>query len=45
MVAAENLLNQRYPVTLTPPAPNIISLGPPILARAGVRYEFPARGK
>ena len=41
-VAAENLFNQRYPVTLTPPTPNIISLGPPILARAGIRYAFPA---
>lgn len=44
-VAAENLFNQRYPVTLTPPAPNIITLGPPILARAGIRYDFPARRK
>jgi outer membrane receptor protein involved in Fe transport len=42
-VAVENLFNRRYPVTLTPPAPNIASLGPPILARVGIRYEFPGK--
>jgi outer membrane receptor protein involved in Fe transport len=42
-IAAENLFNQRYPVILTPPAPPIISLGPPILARVGLRYDFPRR--
>jgi outer membrane receptor protein involved in Fe transport len=42
-VAAENLFNQRYPVTLTPPAPYIVSQGPPILARVGIRYEFPGK--
>ena len=36
-VAAENLLNQRYAVASVPP---ITSLGPPILARVGIRYEF-----
>jgi outer membrane receptor protein involved in Fe transport len=42
-VAAENLLNQRYVVTLQPPASNPLqNLGPPILARAGVRLNFPA---
>jgi outer membrane receptor protein involved in Fe transport len=35
--AAENTFNQRYYTALTP-AP---SLGPPILARIGVRYQFP----
>jgi len=35
--AAENLFNQRYNVALTP-VPN---LGPPILARIGLRYQFP----
>ncbi len=42
-VAAENLFNQRYPVTLTPPVPYIVSQGPPILARVGIRYEFPGK--
>jgi outer membrane receptor protein involved in Fe transport len=43
-VAAENLLNRRYVVTLTgnPSAP-LQNWGPPILARIGLRYEFPAR--
>jgi len=36
--AVENLFNQRYTVTLAPPISNF---GPPILARAGLRYEFP----
>jgi iron complex outermembrane recepter protein len=39
-VAAENLLNQRYAVTNAPP---IVNLGPPILARVGLRYEFPRK--
>jgi outer membrane receptor protein involved in Fe transport len=39
-VAAENLLNQRYAVADVPP---IINQGPPILARIGLRYEFPAK--
>jgi outer membrane receptor protein involved in Fe transport len=38
-IAGENLLNQRYAVALTPP---VSTLGPPILARVGVRYDFPA---
>jgi len=38
-VAGENLTNQRYQVALTP-TPN---LGPPILFRAGVRYDFGRR--
>ena len=37
--AAENLLNQRYDVGLTP----ILSVGPPILARAGIRLQFGKR--
>ena len=37
--AAENLWNRRYNVALTP-VPN---LGPPILARIGLRYDFPRR--
>ncbi len=40
--AVENLFNQRYSVALAPPISN---LGPPILARAGLRYEFPADHK
>jgi outer membrane receptor protein involved in Fe transport len=39
-VAAENLLNQRYAVAEVPP---IINQGPPILARIGLRYEFPGK--
>jgi outer membrane receptor protein involved in Fe transport len=39
-VAAENLLNQRYAVADVPP---IINQGPPILARVGLRYEFPGK--
>lgn len=39
-VAAENLLNQRYAVADVPP---IINQGPPILARIGLRYEFPGK--
>jgi outer membrane receptor protein involved in Fe transport len=42
-IAAENLFNQRYAVTLTPPPPPIVSLGAPILARVGIRYDFPGR--
>ena len=41
-IAAENMLNRRYAVTLTgPPTSALQNLGPPILARAGLRYEFP----
>jgi outer membrane receptor protein involved in Fe transport len=41
--AAENLLNRRYVVTLTgsPPTP-LQNWGPPILARVGVKFDFPA---
>ena len=39
-VAGENLLNQRYATASTPP---IVNLGPPILARIGIRYEFPRK--
>ncbi len=43
-VAAENLLNRRYVVTLTgAPGSALQSWGPPILARAGLRFEFPSR--
>jgi outer membrane receptor protein involved in Fe transport len=35
--AAENTFNQRYYTNLTP----VPSLGPPILARIGLRYQFP----
>jgi outer membrane receptor protein involved in Fe transport len=38
--AVENVLNQRYPVAIASP---VQSLGPPILARIGIRYDFPAR--
>jgi outer membrane receptor protein involved in Fe transport len=38
--AVENLLNQRYAVAIASPIQN---LGPPILARIGLRYDFPAR--
>lgn len=38
--AVENLLNQRYAVAIASPVQN---LGPPILARIGLRYDFPAR--
>jgi outer membrane receptor protein involved in Fe transport len=37
-VAVENVLNDRYAVAIAPPVQN---LGPPILARIGVRYDFP----
>ena len=37
--AAENVINQRYTIAKTP-TPNI---GPPILARIGVRVNFPKR--
>ncbi len=38
-VSVENLLNQRYDVARTP----ILNVGPPILARAGVRLQFGSR--
>ncbi len=37
--AAENMFNQRYYTNLNP----VPSLGPPILARIGLRYQFPNR--
>jgi outer membrane receptor protein involved in Fe transport len=36
--AVENVLNQRYAVSIVSPIQN---LGPPILARIGIRYDFP----
>jgi len=36
--AAENLLNQRYQVARTP----LLSLGPPVLYRVGLRLNYPA---
>jgi outer membrane receptor protein involved in Fe transport len=39
-VAVENVLNDRYAVAIAAPVQN---LGPPILARIGFRYDFPAR--
>lgn len=43
--AAENVFNQRYYTALTTVAnhPNVPSLGPPILVRVGLRYDFPKR--
>jgi outer membrane receptor protein involved in Fe transport len=38
--AIENLLNDRYAVAIASPVQN---LGPPILGRIGIRYDFPAR--
>ena len=38
-IAAENVFNRRYNTALTP-VPN---LGPPVLARVGLRYQFPIR--
>ena len=46
--AAENLLNQRYAVAQAPATsvtPSITTLGPPILARVGLRYQFPGGQK
>lgn len=37
--AAENLFNQHYFTTINP----VPALGPPILARVGLRYDFPRR--
>jgi outer membrane receptor protein involved in Fe transport len=39
-IAGENLLNQWYATASTPP---IFNQGPPILARIGIRYEFPGK--
>jgi outer membrane receptor protein involved in Fe transport len=36
---AENTFNQRYNTALTP----VPALGPPVLARVGLRYQFPNR--
>ena len=45
--AAENMFNQRYYTALTTvpngTPPTVPSLGPPILARIGLRYQFPNR--
>lgn len=38
--AIENILNDRYAVAYALPVQN---LGPPILARVGIRYDFPRR--
>jgi outer membrane receptor protein involved in Fe transport len=38
--AIENVTNNRYPVAIVTPVSN---LGPPVLARIGVRYDFPRR--
>ena len=38
-VAAENLLNQQYQIGRTP----VLTVGPPILARAGLRLQFGGR--
>ncbi|HYG11186.1 MAG TPA: TonB-dependent receptor [Pyrinomonadaceae bacterium] len=38
-VAAENLLNQRYEIGRTP----VTTLGPPLLARVGIRLRFGSR--
>jgi outer membrane receptor protein involved in Fe transport len=38
-VAVENLLNQRYAFQISPP---VQELGAPVLARIGIRYDFPA---
>jgi outer membrane receptor protein involved in Fe transport len=44
--AAENLLNQRYATALSPPQTvggvPLQTLGPPILARVGLRFDFPS---
>lgn len=42
-VGAENLFDQRYPIALSAPvsAP-LQNLGPPILARVGLRFDFPS---
>jgi len=37
--AAENFLNQRYDIGRTP----VLTIGPPVLARAGIRLQFGAR--
>ncbi len=44
-IAAENVFNQRYNVALTPlpSGPPLRNLGPPVLARVGLRYQFPSR--
>jgi outer membrane receptor protein involved in Fe transport len=44
--AAENMLNQRYPVALSPAGTRTIkNLGPPILGRAGLRVDLPIVSK
>lgn len=39
-VAVENVLNQRYAFQISPP---VQELGAPILARVGLRYDFPRK--
>lgn len=43
--AAENMFNQRYytALNIVPNHPTVPDLGPPILARIGLRYRFPNR--
>ena len=42
-IAAENLFDQRYPVALSAPVTNPLqNLGPPILVRVGLRFDFPS---
>ncbi|MFY9701994.1 MAG: TonB-dependent receptor, partial [Terriglobales bacterium] len=43
--AAENMFNRRYYTALNvvPNNPTVPDLGPPILARVGLRYQFPNR--
>lgn len=38
--AVENVLNDRYAVAIASPVQN---LGPPVLGRIGIRYDFPGR--
>ena len=37
--AAENVLNQRYPIART----SVLNVGPPVLIRIGLRLNYPAR--
>ncbi len=37
--AAENVLNQRYPIART----SVLNVGPPVLFRVGLRVNYPAR--
>jgi outer membrane receptor protein involved in Fe transport len=40
-VAVENVLDERYTVAITP----VANLGPPVLFRVGLRYDFPRQKK